>query len=112
MEIYHNPRCQKSRQALQILQEADVDFQIRKYLDNPPTRAELEAVVKKLDVSPETLVRKNEKIYTEKYKGKELTDGEWIDAMIENPRLIQRPIVIDGDRAVIGRPPENVRELL
>lgn len=112
MEIYHNPRCQKSRQALQILQEADVDFQIRKYLDNPPTRAELEAVVKKLDVSPETLVRKNEKIYTEKYKGKELTDGEWIDAMVENPRLIQRPIVIDGDRAVIGRPPENVRELL
>lgn len=112
MEIYHNPRCQKSRQALQILQEADVDFQIRKYLDNPPIRAELEAVVKKLDVSPETLVRKNEKIYTEKYKGKELTDGEWIDAMVENPRLIQRPIVIDGDRAVIGRPPENVRELL
>ena len=96
MEIYHNPRCQKSRQALQILQEADVDFQIRKYLDNPPTRAELEAVVKKLDVSPETLVRKNEKIYTEKYKGKELTDGEWSDARIEIPGRIQRRMGLVG----------------
>lgn len=112
MEIYHNPRCQKSRQALQILQDAEVEFQIRKYLDQPPSKTELEAIVKKLDIAPVALVRKSEKIYTDHYKGKELTDEEWIEAMVQNPKLIQRPIVIDGDRAVIGRPPENVRDLL
>lgn len=112
MEIYHNPRCQKSRQTLKILQDAKVDFQIRKYLDHPPSKAELEEVVKKLDISPASLVRKGEKIYIDQYKGKDLTDEEWIEAMIQNPKLIERPIVIDGDRAVIGRPPENVRDLL
>ena len=112
MEIYHNPRCQKSRQTLKILQDAEVEFQIRKYLDHPPSKAELEAIVKKLDIAPAALVRTSEKLYTDHYKGKELTDEEWIEAMVQNPKLIQRPIVIDGDRAVIGRPPENVRDLL
>lgn len=112
MEIYHNPRCQKSRQTLKILQEAQVDFEIRKYLDNPPTREELQVVLDKLDIKPLALIRKSEDLYKNEYKGKDLTDEEWIEVMVEHPRLIERPIVIHGDQAVIGRPPENVRDLL
>lgn len=112
MEIYHNPRCQKSRQTLKILQEAHADFEIRKYLDETPTREELRVVLDKLDIKPLALIRKNEEIYKNQYKGKDLTADEWIEVMIEHPRLIERPIVIDGDQAIIGRPPENVRALL
>lgn len=111
MEIYHNPRCQKSRQTLKILQDAQVDFQIRKYLENPPSKDELRDVLDKLDIAPEALIRKKEKLYIDEYKGTELTDEEWIEIMVKHPILIERPIVIEGDRAVIGRPPENVREL-
>ncbi len=112
MEIYHNPRCQKSRQTLKILQDAQVDFEIRKYLENPPSKDELRDVLDKLDIAPEALIRKKEKLYIDEYKGTELTDEEWIEIMVKHPILIERPIVIEGDRAVIGRPPENVRELL
>ncbi|HLU94205.1 MAG TPA: arsenate reductase (glutaredoxin) [Membranihabitans sp.] len=111
MEIYHNPRCQKSRQTLKILQDAQVDFEIRKYLENPPSKDELRDVLDKLDIAPEALIRKKEKLYIDEYKGTELTDEEWIEIMVKHPILIERPIVIEGDRAVIGRPPENVREL-
>lgn len=112
MEIYHNPRCQKSRQTLQILQEASVDFEIRKYLEKPPSKAELHDVLQKLGVRPLTLIRKSEEIYKNLYQGKDLSDEEWIEVMVNHPRLIERPIVISGDQAVIGRPPENVRDLL
>ena len=112
MIIYHNPRCQKSRQTLQLLQEAKVEFQIRKYLDDPPTADELKEVIRKLDISPQTLIRKNERIYINQFKGRDLSDEEWIEVLVAHPVLIQRPIVIEGDRAVIGRPPENVRDLL
>lgn len=111
MEIYHNPRCQKSRQTLKILQDARVDFEIRKYLDNPPTKGELKIVLEKLGISPQALIRKEEQIFKNEYLGKNLTADEWIEVMVRHPKLIQRPIVIDGDRAVLGRPPENVREL-
>lgn len=112
MEIYHNPRCQKSRQTLKIIQDAQVDFEIRKYLDDPPSREELQIVLDKLDIKPLSLIRKNEDLYKKEYQGKDLTDEEWIDVMIEHPRLIERPVVIHADKAIIGRPPENVRELL
>ena len=112
MEIYHNPRCQKSRQTLKILQEAKVDFEIRKYLDDPPTVDELRAVLEKLDIQPQALIRKNEEVYKNEFKGQDLSDEEWIEVMVANPRLIERPIVIQGERAVLGRPPANVRELL
>lgn len=112
MEIYHNPRCQKSRQTLKILQDAQVDFEIRKYLDDPPSREELQVVLEKLGINPLSLIRKNEDLYKNEYKGKDLTNEEWIDVMVAHPRLIERPVVIHGDQAVIGRPPENVRELL
>lgn len=112
MEIYHNPRCRKSRQTLEIIQDSGVDFTIRKYLENPPTRDELREVLAILDISPQALIRKNEALYKDEYKNRDLTEEEWLDVLVEHPRLIQRPIVIDGNRAVIGRPPENVRELL
>ncbi len=112
MEIYHNPRCQKSRQTLKILQEAKVDFEIRKYLDDPPTVDELRSVLEKLDIKPQALIRKNEEVYKNEFKGQDLSDEEWIEVMVANPRLIERPIVIQGERAVLGRPPANVRELL
>ena len=112
MEIYHNPRCRKSRETLNILQDSGVDFEIRKYLDDPPTKVELTDVLKKLDIRPLALIRKREEVFKNEFKGKDLSDDEWIDVMVAHPRLIERPIVIEGDRAVIGRPPENVREFL
>jgi len=112
MEIYHNPRCRKSRQTLKILQEAEVDFEIRKYLEDPPTADELREVLEMLDIKPLALIRKGEEIFKNEYKGKDLSDEEWIDVMVTHPILIERPVVIKEGRAIIGRPPENVRELL
>jgi len=112
MKIYHNPRCSKSRQTLKILQENGVEPEIVKYLEDVPTANELREILKKLGIKPEKLVRKIEKIYKEKFKGKELSDEEWIQAMVEYPKLIQRPIVVKGNKAVLGRPPENVKEFL
>jgi arsenate reductase len=110
--IYHNPKCSKSRAALTVLRERGIEPQIVEYLKQTPTAAELSAVVAKLGIPAEQLVRKGEQIYKERYAGKTLTDAEWIDAMIENPILIERPIVIRGKRAVIGRPLESVLELV
>lgn len=112
MQIYHNPRCQKSRQSLALLQESGIDPDIRLYLEDIPTESELKAILKKLKMTPQDLIRKSEKIYKELYKGKDLTDVEWIQAMVEHPKLIERPIVISGKKAVIGRPPETILELL
>ncbi len=112
MKIYHNPRCSKSRQTLQLIKEANKNVEIVEYLNTPPAEEELKYVLALLGVSPEQLLRKNEEIYKEKYKGKTYSDDEWIGIMIENPKLIERPIVVDGDKAVLGRPPENVLSLL
>jgi len=112
MKIYHNPRCSKSRQTLKMLQENGVDPEIVKYLEDVPTANELKELINKLGIKPEALVRKTEKIYKEKFKGKDLSDEEWIQAMVEYPKLIQRPIVVKGNKAVLGRPPENVKEFL
>lgn len=112
IKIYHNNRCSKSRNGLQILEESGKEFEILKYLDNVPSEEELNAIVKLLGISPIELVRKNEKIWKENYKGKDLTDTEIIKAMVENPKLIERPIVINGNKAVIGRPPENISSII
>jgi arsenate reductase len=112
MKIYHNPRCSKSRQTLQLIKDANKNVEIVEYLNTPPTMKELKHVVALLDISPEQLLRKGEAIYKENYKGKSYTDDEWIEIMIENPKLIERPIVVDGNKAVLGRPPENVLSLL
>lgn len=112
MKFYHNPRCGKSREALKLLQERGVEPEIVEYLKNIPTHAEIEDVLKKLNMKAEDLLRKNEKVYKEMYKGKDLSDSKWIEAMIAEPKLIERPIFIKGDKAVVGRPPEKVLELL
>lgn len=82
------------------------------YLKTPPTASELRDILQKLNMKPEQLLRKGETLYKEKYKGKELSDEEWIQAMVENPVLIERPIVVKDNKAVLGRPPEKVQELL
>jgi arsenate reductase len=110
--IYHNPKCTKSRGTLALLQERGIEPRIVEYLKNPPSAAELRTIVDKLGIKPEQLVRKGEDIYKAKYAGKTLTDAQWIDAMARDPILIERPIVVRGNRAVIGRPPENVEQLL
>jgi arsenate reductase len=109
--IWHNPRCSKSRQALALLEQAGVEVNIRQYVDEPPTRAELSAVLRQLDSSPRDLVRRNEPVYaTLELEG--ATDERLLEAMVEHPILIERPIVIVGDRAVVGRPPERVTSIL
>jgi len=81
------------------------------YLKNPPGEKELRDLLVKLDMEPEELVRKGEDIYKEKFKGKKMGDDDWIKAMVKNPILIERPIVVNGNRAILGRPPENVKKL-
>lgn len=112
MKIYHNPRCSKSRETLQIIKDAGVAVEIIAYLKTIPTKDELKLVLMQLNMQPIELIRKGEAIYKEKFKGKGFTDEEWIQIMIENPKLIERPIVIKGNKAIIGRPPETVKELL
>jgi arsenate reductase len=110
--IYHNPRCSKSRETLALLEQAGATPHIIEYLKTPPTAAELKAVIAKLGIEPEQLVRKGEDLYKTQYAGKKLTAAQWIDAMVEHPVLIERPIVIKGAQAILGRPPENVKKLL
>jgi arsenate reductase (glutaredoxin) len=110
--IYHNPRCTKSRATLALLQEHGAEPRVVEYLRTPPTAAELEAIVAKLGIGPEQLVRKGEELFQASYAGKTLTDAQWIEAMVKHPILIERPIVVSGARAVLGRPPENVLALL
>jgi arsenate reductase len=110
--IYHNPRCTKSRATLALLEERHIQPKVIEYLKTPPTAAELKAIIGKLGIRAEELVRKGEDIYKEKYAGKTLTEAQWIDAMVRDPILIERPIVVRGARAVIGRPPENVEPLI
>ena len=110
--IYHNPKCSKSRETLALIQASGVTPRVIEYLKTPPTEAELLAIVVKLGVSPLELVRTNEAVFKEKYAGKHLNDAQLLQAIIADPILLQRPIVVRGDNAVIGRPPENVGRLL
>ncbi|GAB3536822.1 arsenate reductase (glutaredoxin) [Pontibacter brevis] len=112
MKIYHNTRCSKSRQALELIKDAGQEVEVIEYLKTPPTASVLKDVLQKLNMKPEQLLRKNEAVYKASYKGKNLTDEEWIEAMVAHPVLIERPIVVKGDKAVLGRPPENVQALL
>ena len=110
--IYHNPRCTKSREGLCEIENLNQPYEIRKYLDEPFTEKELKEVIKKLNIKPLELVRTKESIWIENYKGKELTDDQIIDALLENPKLIERPIVVNGNKAVIARPKEKINEIL
>ncbi len=110
--MYHNPRCRKSRESLAFLKEKGIEPEIILYLKTPPTFDELKGVISKLGIEPLELVRKKEVLYKENFKGKDLSGDEWINLMVEYPNLIERPIVINGDKAVIGRPAENIEALL
>lgn len=112
IKIYHNPRCRKSREGLQILEESGKDFEIVKYLENTPTKEELSDIIKLLGIKPIDLVRKNESIWKENYKNKQLSDNETITAMTKNPKLIERPIVVNKNKAIVGRPPENIKKII
>lgn len=105
MIIYHNPRCSKCREALDLLEGNNCSIEIREYLKEPPTKKELKELLGKLKCKAEALVRKSEPIYKEKYADTKYTETQWIKILSENPILIERPIVIDGERAVVGRPP-------
>ena len=110
--IYHNPRCSKSREGLQLLELQGKPFTTVKYLSEKLTKEELTDIIKKLGISPLELVRQKEAIWVSNYKGKQLTDDEVIESMIAHPNLIERPIVVNGDKAVIARPAENIKKIL
>ncbi|MDV6314945.1 arsenate reductase (glutaredoxin) [Idiomarina sp. HP20-50] len=110
--IYHNPRCSKSRQTLELLQQKQVEPNIVEYLKTPPNAAELKGILDKLNFSAEQLMRKKESVYKELGLAGVSDEDELITAMINNPKLIERPIVIHGNKAAIGRPPEAVLDIL
>ena len=112
IKIYHNSRCSKSRCGLEILEQSGKPFEIVKYLDDTLSAKAIKDIIKLLGIKPIDLVRKNEVIWKEKFKNKTLTDTEIINVMAENPKLIERPIIINGNKAVIGRPPELILDII
>ncbi len=110
--IYHNARCSKSRSACALIAAKGVNAEVIDYLKTPPDKEELRDLLKKLGMKPDELVRRGEEVFKEYYAGKTLSDEEWLDALATHPILIERPIVVRGDKAVIGRPTEKVLELL
>ena len=110
--IYHNPKCSKSRETLQILQDNNVESEIIEYLDDPPTAQELKNIITMLGVSARELMRSTEPIYKETNLDDDMSDDDIIAAICENPVLLQRPIVVSGNKAIIGRPPSRVLEII
>jgi arsenate reductase len=110
--IYHNPRCSKSRECLHLLEELDQPFTTIKYLDQPLNRSELISIIAKLQLSPIDVVRKKEQAWIDNYKGKTLSDDEIIDAMVKYPNLIERPIVVNGEKAIIARPADAIKSII
>ena len=113
LTIYHNPSCSKSRETLQILEYHKFLPRIIEYLDTPPSALEISEIVKKLDLAPIDLLRRTEKAYIDaKYQADLMTDQEIIEAIVKHPSLLQRPIVICGNKAIIGRPPATVMDII
>jgi len=110
--IYHNPKCRKSRSGLEYLKEKGLAFTVVEYLKNPLSREVLKDILMKMNIRPRELVRTQEDVYKSDFAGKQFTDEEWIDILLEYPRLIKRPIVVKGYRAVIAQPPEEIDRLL
>ena len=112
IKIYHNQRCSKSRCTLELIKEKSNEIEVIDYQQNPPSKEELKGILEMLGAKPIDIIRKGESIFKDNFKGKSLSDEEWIDAMIAFPKLIERPIVVNGNKAVIGRPPENVLTII
>lgn len=112
LRIYHNARCSKSRAACSLVAERGLDAEIIDYLQTPPSVAELRDLLRKLGMAPSELVRRGETVFKEHYAGRVLTEEDWLEALAMHPILIERPLVVCGDRAVVGRPPERVLDLL
>ena len=110
--IYHNTRCRKSREGLEILEKSGNGFQVREYIKEPLTEAEIKDLLEKLKILPIQLVRKGESIWKENFKDRDLSDSEIIRILAENPKLIERPVVEHKGRAVIGRPPSDIEKIL
>ena len=110
--LYHNPRCRKSREALQLVEHSGLPFEVVDYQMNPLSPDALKGILKKLGIPAEALLRKNEALWKEHYKGKTLTEEELVDLMVAHPRLMERPILVRGEQALVGRPPERIMELL
>lgn len=112
IKIYHNVRCSKSREACSIIADKGIKAEIVEYLKTPPTQKEIKELLGLLKLKAEDIVRKGEELYKSNYKGKTFTEAQWIKILAENPVLIERPIVVNGKKAVIGRPPEKVLEII
>ena len=110
--ILHNPRCSKSREGLSLLENSGKDFEVIRYLDEPISEEKLKNIISLLGITPIELVRKNEAIWKSDFKGKTLSDAQIIKAMVAHPKLIERPIVINGKKAVIGRPSQNILDII
>ena len=112
IKIYHNNRCGKSRAGLKLLEDSGKEYQVINYLETVPTFEELKKIIDMLGIRPIELVRKNELVWKEKFKNKDFSDKELINIILENPKLIERPIVVKNEKAVIGRPTEKILEIL
>lgn len=112
MKIYHNPRCAKSRAGLKYLEESGREFEIVKYIEEGISAKELGDIIALTGKKPFNFVRTQEQDYKDEFKGKMLSDEEWLKVLAENPKLLQRPIVVNGNKAVLGNPPENIDKIL
>lgn len=111
LKIYHNPRCGKSREGLAYLETRATDFEMIEYLKTPPTFDELKELIKKLGIRPLELIRKQEADFKENFKGKDMSDDEYIQAMIDFPKLMERPVVVMDNLAVVARPAREIDKL-
>jgi arsenate reductase len=110
--IFHNPRCRKSREGLELIENSGQDYEVVYYLKHPLSKSQLKTILAKLNITPIELVRTNESIWKEQYKGQSLDDDAVLNAMVTHPKLIERPIVMTKNKAIIGRPPENILTII
>lgn len=112
IKVYHNTRCSKSRSVCSILEEKNITAEVVEYLKTPPDQKEIKELLKMLGMKAQEIIRKGEPIYKENFADKKLTEAQWIKVLSENPILIERPIIVKGGKAIIGRPPEKVIDFL
>lgn len=112
IKIFINPACSKCNEGLSILNENNCEIETIEYLTNTPDKAEMNEIIQLLGIKPQDLIRKNEEIYKNQFEGKVYTDSEWIDILLKFPILIERPIVVNGNKAIIGRPPKLILDII